>query len=216
MGKRDSIAGVCLANSQARAGPAMLPPMDRRAAERAIEQFLAALGHPAVGERAETPKLVVEAWADELLAGYAQDPAAIVQEALIANDHDGDELVTVRNLRVVTMCPHHLLPAHGYADVVYRPGPNLVGFGAIAKALDALSRRLSLQEDIGRLLAALLRDELKARGALCRLRLRHGCMTARGAKQHDSEVETLSFSGDFAAGNAAGQAALIALGEGRR
>ena len=188
--------------------------MDRQAAERAIEEFLLALGHPAEGERARTPQLVVQAWAEDLLAGYAHDPATIMRGAAIATPAAAHELVTLRDLSVVTMCPHHLLPAHGYADVVFRPGKLLVGFGAVVAALHALARRLTLQETVGRALVALLMEELGAQGALCRLRLRHSCMLARGARQHRAQVETLAFAGCLSEGGPQGQAALVALGAG--
>ena len=189
--------------------------MDLEAAQRAIAQFLDALGHPAEGERAQTPELVVQAWSRELLSGYARDPAQILREAAIARDGKEQEWVVLRDLEVVTMCPHHLLPAHGRADVVYRPGPRLVGFGAVARALDALGRRLTLQETLGRSLTALLEQELGAEGALCRLRMTHTCLVTRGARQHGALVETLAFAGSFAQ-EPERQSALAALGGGGR
>ncbi len=64
--------------------------------------------------------------------------------------------------------------------------------------LDALSRRLTLQERIGADVVALLARELGARGALCRLSLTHACMVARGERKAGAVVETIAVSGTFA------------------
>jgi GTP cyclohydrolase I len=47
------------------------------------------------------------------------------------------------------MCPHHLMPASGTATVAYAANDRIVGVGAIARVVDAFSRRLTLQETIG-------------------------------------------------------------------
>ncbi len=64
--------------------------------------------------------------------------------------------------------------------------------------VDALSRRLTLQERIGADVVALLARELGARGALCRLSLTHACLIARGERKAGAVVETIAVSGTFA------------------
>jgi len=177
--------------------------VDRHAAARAIADFLRALGHEPTGELAATAELVAQAWCDDLLEGDQQDAAAILREGAAASDRsetasDSAGLVVVRGLAVITMCPHHLLPAHGSGDVVYLPGDRIAGFGAIARTLRALTRRLTLQEHASSAMAQLLVDTLGARGAGCRLRLTHTCLTARGAREPSAQVESLALEGSFA------------------
>jgi GTP cyclohydrolase I len=175
----------------------MVAPVDRRAAARAIEDFLRALGHEPTGQFAQTPELVAAAWCDELIAGEARDAAAMLREGAIPCEPTTD-FVALHGLEAATICPHHLLPSHGDASVVYLPGARVAGFGAIARALEACTRRLVLQEDAGRHLARLLVDELGARGAMVRMRLVHTCLAIRGAAQPGARVETLAFAGSFA------------------
>jgi GTP cyclohydrolase IA len=183
----------------------------RDAAARAIDEFLRALGHEPTGELAETGKLVAAAWCDELLRGYALDPAALLREgSLPAGSARG--LVLLRGLDAATMCPHHLLPSHGSADVAYLPGDRVAGFGAIARALEACTRRLVLQEQAGQSLADLLVSELGARGALVRLTLAHTCLALRGAEHPTSRVDTIALAGSCAAPGADRDAAFAALG----
>jgi GTP cyclohydrolase I len=186
--------------------------VDRKAAARAIEDFLRALGHEPVGDLQGTGERVADAWADDLLEGEAIDVEAVLREGSIPLDEAGAGLVVVRDLAVTTMCPHHLLPAHGTGLVAYLPGDRVAGIGTIAHVLDAFSRRLTLQERIGADVAAILVRELGARGALCKLALAHSCLTARGERKSGAVVETLAVAGSFASATPDRDLAFAALG----
>jgi GTP cyclohydrolase I len=190
--------------------------IDRKAAARAIEDFLRALGHAPEGELAGTGERVAEAWANDLLDGASVDAAALLREGALDLDAEGTGLVLVRDLAVTTMCPHHLLPAHGTATVAYLPGARVAGIGTIAHVVDALAHRLTLQERIGDEVVALLVGVLGARGALCRLALTHSCMTARGERKTGSIVETFAVAGTFAEATPDRDLAFLALTSGGR
>jgi GTP cyclohydrolase I len=188
--------------------------VDRRAAARAIDDFLRALGHAPEGDLAGTGERVADAWADDLLEGDAIDAAAVLREGSIPIDAEGAGLVVLRDLAVATMCPHHLLPAHGSALVAYLPGDRVAGIGTIAHVVDAFSRRLTLQERIGADVTAILVRELGARGALCRLALTHTCLIARGERKAGAIVETIAVAGTFALPTPDRDLAFAALGRG--
>ncbi|MFO0754865.1 MAG: GTP cyclohydrolase I [Byssovorax sp.] len=180
--------------------------VSREAAARAIEDFLRALGHEPEGDLEGTGERVADAWVDDLLEGEAIDAAALLREGAIATStasahpiaHANAGLVVLRDLAVATMCPHHLLPAHGLCTLAYLPGDKIAGLGTLAHVVDALSRRLTLQEHIGDNVVRLLVTELGARGALCRLTLTHTCLIARGERKTSALVETLAVAGTFA------------------
>ncbi|MCC6526506.1 MAG: GTP cyclohydrolase I [Polyangiaceae bacterium] len=188
-----------------------MPGVDREGVARAVADFLRALGREPVGPLADTPALVAAAWCDELLDGEGLDPAAILREGSCAAEGDPG-LVVLRGLRAETMCPHHLLPAHGEATVAYLPGTRLAGFGAVARALSACTHRLAFQEHAGASLAGALVSGLGARGALCQLRLTHTCLALRGARETAARVETLATAGSFAPGGPDRALALALLG----
>ena len=184
---------------------------DRDAAAEAVRLFLKALGKKAEGPLAQTPELVAEAWCHELLEGEGADAAAALgAEAIEAPAGSGT--VALTGLSVTCVCPHHLLPSQGTADVVYLPGERVAGFGAISRALRALTRRLTLQEEASQAMADVLVEALGARGALCRMRLVHSCLVARGAREVGAAVETLSLSGSFVQAGPDRDLALASLG----
>jgi GTP cyclohydrolase IA len=185
--------------------------LDRKAAARAIEDFLRALGHDIVGDLVGTGQRVADAWADDLLEGESIDAGALLRDGSMAITGESG-LVVLRDLGVTTSCPHHLLPAHGTGLVAYLPGDRIAGIGTIAHVVDALAHRLTLQERIGVEVADLLVRELGAKGALCGLRLTHTCLVARGERKTGAEVETLAVAGSFAEPGADRDLAFVALG----
>lgn len=167
---------------------------DRAAAARHIEAFLRAVGAPVDDDpelRGTGPR-VTDAWVDELLAGYRSDPAAILAEGTASS---AKGLVLLADVPATTMCPHHLLPASGRVHVGYWPGARVVGFGALARLVECFTRRLALQEDIGRAIARALVEHLGAEGAGVVVDLAPSCLLARGERPHGARVVSTAFAG---------------------
>ena len=174
-------------------------PIDRAGAERAVAQFLAALGHDTESdpELAGTPARVVEAFAHDLLSGYEVDIASLLAEGSAASSGD-QGLLMLRDIAISTICPHHLLPALGQATVAYHPGKRLLGLGTLTALVDVYSRRLTLQESIAQDVVHALMDHAGARGAWCRIELVHSCLSARGPRQSSARVESVASAGSLA------------------
>ncbi len=174
----------------------MTPP-DKERAARAIEEFLRALGHEPTSEALrDTPRRVSDAYADELLAGYAVDVPNLLAEGGDEVSRELDPIV-LAGLSVVSVCPHHLLPAEGDALVAYLPGKRVLGLGVVARLVDAFSRRLVLQEEIAGGIADALIAHAGARGAFVRIHLRHACLRLRGPEQHAAVATTFAARGVF-------------------
>jgi GTP cyclohydrolase I len=173
--------------------------MDRVRAKQAVTDFLTAVGrNPDSPDLRETPARVVDAWADELLSGYDTDIGELLRAGSMPRvGAGGSDIVAVRDIHVATLCPHHLLPASGRALVAYRPGSRLLGLGTIARLVEACSKRLALQEAIGRSIVDALAEQADAAGAYCRLELTHSCLSIRGARATEALVATTATAGDF-------------------
>jgi GTP cyclohydrolase I len=186
---------------------------DRQAAARAIEDFLRAIGRDPRNDPSltGTGARVADAYIDELCDGYAVDVPALLKANVIEGT---SELVSVRDIAVTTMCPHHLLPGEGRATVAFAPGAGggLVGIGAIGTLVDAFAHRLTLQETIGEEVAAALVTHVKAAWAGCRLTMSHACMCARGERRQGTRVESVALCGTLS--DADRTRAYLALGVG--
>ena len=188
------------------------PDLERAA--RAVEEFLDALGVPASSdpELKATGRRVAEAFAEDLLSGYRDDPAEILADA---TDSEAPGLVVVTGLATSITCPHHLMPAPGVVHLGYLPGERVVGLGALGRLVDCFSRRLILQEDFGERLAGALMDHLGARGAAAIVDLTPTCMTARGDRRHGARAVTTAFAGALSDDALERQGFLAALGASR-
>lgn len=184
------------------------PDVERAA--RAIDDFLRALGHPPESdpELRETGIRVARAFAEELLSGYAMDPAQILAERTAST---ATGMVVLTSVRATTVCPHHLLPATGVVHLGYLPGGAVVGLGALGRLVDCYARRLVLQEDLARAIADALVAHLGARGAGCVVDLEQACVVARGERRHGARAVTMAFAGSMASDPQARAELLAAL-----
>jgi len=202
-------AGADLARR--RPAPALAAPRDapdrasaRAALAGAVGRFLDALALPpevrGAADLEPTPRRVAEAWLEDLVDGYAGDPAAILAETLPTR---GRDLVAVTGIDFHSVCPHHLLPSRGVAHVAYVPGGRVVGFGQIVRLVDALAHRLVLQEDLARQIADALVAHLGARGAACHLDAEQLCLTVRGERRARARTHAEAYAGVLARDGAA-------------
>lgn len=169
--------------------------IDRARAAEHIEAFLRAVGAPVESdpELRGTGVRVANAYVDDLLVGYAMHAEQILSEST-ASTSTG--LVTLVEVPATTMCPHHLLPASGRVHVGYWPGERVVGFGALSRIVTCFTRRLALQEDIGRHIAEALVVHLGARAAGVVVDFSPSCLVDRGDAPHGARAITTAFAGE--------------------
>lgn len=170
-----------------------MPHHDDPAAQ-ALDAFLRALGldPDADPELRDTPARVAKMYRTELLTGYGREPKAILADTFPSG---GSNLVTVNQIEFQSMCPHHLVPVVGVAHVAYLPLGKIVGFSQVVELIEALARRLTLQEQLGAEIAGALAEHLDAPFAACALTASQLCMMIRGAKRPNAKVTTYAFAG---------------------
>lgn len=164
---------------------------------KAFEDILRAVGmSPGSHEELmETPIRASTMWLEEILDGYDWKPEEILSGGSPAQGTR--DIVIVRDLFFHSTCPHHLLPYHGIAHVAYIPTTRVVGLSKIARLVDCFAHRLTIQEDLGRLISQALVDHLGAEGAACMLDAEQLCMVIRGVRKVGSRAVTLSFAGQM-------------------
>jgi GTP cyclohydrolase I len=179
--------------------------MDR--IRRAVREILLAVGEDPEREGLlETPDRVARMYA-EVFQGLHQDPRVHLKKLFT---QPCDEMVLIRDIRVVSFCEHHLLPVIGQAHVAYIPDGKVVGLSKIPRVIDALAKRPQLQERLTQEVADLLMKELNARGVAVVIEASHSCMTIRGVQKPDSSFVTSAVRGGFK-DNPATRAEVMAL-----
>jgi len=162
----------------------------------AVRDFLRAAGLDLQEPNLQgTPERVAEAWAQEFLEGYRRTAAAALTQRFPVSGGGGRELVVVTGLHFRSMCPHHLLPYSGRAHLAYLPGREVVGFGRLSALVDTFAHRLILQEELARLVAQALVDELGSGGAACLIEAEQTCFRLRGEEQHQAVTHSEAYLG---------------------
>lgn len=142
----------------------------------------------------DTPRRVVKAYR-ELFAGYESDPRDYLARTF--EEVGGyDELVLLRDIRVVSFCEHHMLPFLGKAHVGYLPNDRVVGISKLARVVHGFARRLQIQEKLTAEIAGAIQDILQPKGVGVVIVSEHSCMTMRGVNTPGSRLTTSHLLGE--------------------
>ncbi len=164
--------------------------------EKAVREILLAIGEdPDRDGLVRTPARVARAYA-ELFAGLRVDPGTVLTTTFEANH---EEMVLVRDIEVMSLCEHHLLPFHGVAHVGYIPGTDgrITGLSKLARLVEVYARRPQVQERLTSQVADTLMAALVPRGVIVVVECEHMCMAMRGIQKPRSRTVTSAVRGLF-------------------
>lgn len=130
-----------------------------------------------------------------LTSGYAQDPHEVLLRAQFHERYD--EMVTVKDIDVFSLCEHHLLPFFGKCHVAYLPKQKIVGLSKIARVVELYARRLQVQERMTQEIATAIMDTLQPHGVAVVIEASHLCMMMRGVEKQNSKAVTSAMLGVF-------------------
>jgi len=185
----DSFAGDTGVCDCGQAAQKILTRPSQAAAEAAVRTLIAWAGDdPAREGLRDTPARVARSYR-ELFAGYAEDPKTYL-ERVFEEVGGYDELIVLKNIRVVSFCEHHMLPVVGRAHIGYLPDKRVVGISKLARVAHGFARRLQIQEKLTSDIANAIAGVLKPRGVGVVIAAEHSCMTLRGANTPGSELTT--------------------------
>jgi GTP cyclohydrolase IA len=177
------------------AQPAISPYLPNGALEESARRMLVALGEDPDREGlSDTPRRVAESLT-YLTEGYGISPHQVVGRALF--QHEGDDLVTVRDIPFYSLCEHHILPFFGRCHVAYLPAGRVIGLSKLPRLIDIFAHRLQLQERLTRQVAEAIDEVAQPRGVAVVMEARHLCVEMRGVEKLDSDTVTSCLLGDF-------------------
>jgi len=164
-----------------------------------VRQMLFQIGEDAMRQGlADTPTRVERMWREELFYGVGIDPVDELRGAIFEEPAQVyDALVMVRDIPVMSVCEHHLVPFIGKAYVGYVPGDAVVGLSKIARAVDIICRRPQVQERVTSQIVDALEEALAPKGCMAVVKAEHFCMTLRGVKSPGTSTVTSAVRGVF-------------------
>ena len=173
-----------------------LPRPTQAEAEDAIRTLLLWAGDDPNREGLlDTPKRVAKAYR-EWFCGYEEDPVELLARSF--EEVEGyDEMVLLRDIRVESMCEHHMCPIIGKAHIAYLPNGRVVGISKLARVVEAFGKRLQIQEKLTAQVANVINDVLKPKGVAVVFEAVHQCMTTRGVHKTGVSMVTSRMLGAF-------------------
>ncbi|NRA29789.1 MAG: GTP cyclohydrolase I FolE [Parvularculaceae bacterium] len=168
----------------------------RAEAEAAVRTLLRWAGDDPTREGlVDTPKRVAKAY-EEWFEGYREDPEEILAR-VFEEVEDYDDIVLLKDIRLESMCEHHVAPIIGKAHVAYMPSNRVVGISKLARLVDTYAKRLQVQEKLTAQIADTLQKVLQPRGVAILIDAEHQCMSTRGVHKQGVGTVTTRFTGVF-------------------
>jgi GTP cyclohydrolase I len=162
--------------------------------KNAVTELITAIGEdPKRPELLATPDKFAEAY-QEFFKGVGVDPMSILSDAFPAEQND---VVILKDIGLVSICEHHLLPFTGVAHIAYLPKDQVVGLGRLPKLVEVLAARPQLQENLTSQIAEAIQAGLGAEGVVVVIEARHHCVASRGARQPEANTVTMRALGTF-------------------
>ncbi len=167
---------------------------NREKIEYHIEQILNLIGEDTKREGLlETPARVTRMY-EEIFAGYEVDPRDVLG---VTFDENHEELVIVKDIVYYSQCEHHMAPFFGKIHIGYIPSGKIAGLSKFARLVEAITRRLQVQERITSQIADILNEVLQPNGVMVVVEGEHLCMCSRGVKKPGSKTVTSAVRGIF-------------------
>ena len=130
-----------------------------------------------------------------LTQGYQQDPREVLRSAIFHEQYD--EMVTVKDIDIFSMCEHHMLPFFGRCHIGYIPNGRVFGVSKLARLVDMFARRLQLQERLTEQISEAVMGSIDAKGVGVMIEARHLCMMMRGVEKTNAKAVTSAMLGVF-------------------
>ncbi|RKN71266.1 GTP cyclohydrolase I FolE [Paenibacillus ginsengarvi] len=167
--------------------------------EEHIREILRLMGEDVEREGLiETPARVTRMY-EEIFAGYSVDPREVLG---VTFDERHEELVIIKDIVYYSQCEHHMAPFFGKIHVGYLPSGKIAGLSKFARLVEAVTRRLQVQERITSEIADILVEVLHPQGVMVIVEGEHLCMCSRGVKKPGSKTVTSAVRGRFTSDSA--------------
>ena len=142
----------------------------------------------------ETARRVAKMFVHEIFKGRYYPPPEVTA---FPNAKEYDQLYITGPITINSTCAHHFQPITGQAYVGIFPGKKVIGLSKFNRVVDWIASRPQIQEEMTEQIADEIEKQTEAKGVAVVIKAKHFCMSARGVKEHDSDMLTSVVRGDF-------------------
>lgn len=143
----------------------------------------------------DTPSRVVRSY-KELFSGYSMRLDEGITK-LFDNENNYDDIIMLKDIRIESVCEHHMVPIIGKVTIGYIPDKKIIGLSKLARIADYHAKRFQLQERLVVEIANTLNNVIKPLGVGIVMESSHQCMTTRGVHKPGAKMRTAYMLGSF-------------------
>ena len=141
-----------------------------------------------------TARRVAKMFVHEIFRGRYYPPPDVTA---FPNAKQYDQIYMTGPITINSTCAHHFQPITGKAYVGIFPGEKVIGLSKFNRLVDWIASRPQIQEEMTEQIADEIEKQTEAKGVAVVLKAKHFCMSARGVKEHDSDMLTSVVRGMF-------------------
>lgn len=142
-----------------------------------------------------TPKRIAKMYMEEIFSGL--DYMNFPKITIINNTMQINEMITVRNINIISTCEHHFIVFNGKVTISYIPDNSIIGLSKISKIVEFFSKRPQLQERLTQQIFLALQTLLNTNNIAIFINAIHYCVKARNVHDTTSTTNTTAFGGLF-------------------
>lgn len=143
----------------------------------------------------ETPKRIAKMLVLEKMWGL--HPEHFPKATVVDNKFGYDQMLTECNIKVSSVCEHHLVEIDGFAHVAYIPKGKVLGLSKFNRIVEYFSRRPQVQERLTMQISETIKFILGIDDVAVAIDAVHYCVKSRGVEDQTSYTTTTALSGAF-------------------
>lgn len=143
----------------------------------------------------QTPERVAKMYVREVFSGL--NPKHFPSITSIENKLGYNEMVTVKDISIISVCEHHFVTIDGRATIAYIPKSRVIGLSKINRIAKFFARRPQVQERLTKQIADCLSHVLETDDVAVTIAAKHYCVIQRGVEDAASETVTSDLRGAF-------------------
>lgn len=164
--------------------------------EHAFEEIMLLIGLDTNNDSLkDTPKRIAKMYVEEIF--YGLDYANFPKCTTVENTMKYDEMITVKDIKSMSVCEHHFVTIDGVCKISYIPKHDILGLSKFNRIVDFFSRRPQIQERLTEQIYYALEYILGTPDIAVKIDSKHYCVVSRGVNDLNSITTTTKLGGKF-------------------
>lgn len=143
----------------------------------------------------DTPKRMSKMFINEIF--YGLDYSNFPKCTTVENKMMYDEMITIKDIKSMSVCEHHFVTIDGHAKISYIPNEKILGLSKFNRVVDFFSRRPQIQERLTEQIYYSLVYILGTEDIAVKIDAKHFCVASRGVNDLNSITITTKLGGKF-------------------